>query len=121
MPHTEVRPGMRMATALFLVVEGTGAIAWWTALLLFPEKRIFFLAPGAPDTTLLAFIVPDIPLFVGGSLLAAYGVLRSRNWAWPVLCVHAGAAGYAALYAIALPVLRVCKRITFQLCPLNQA
>jgi hypothetical protein len=96
---------VRRLGAAFLGLQGAGALVWWGVLLLAPRARRPFLAPGAPDATLLAFAAADWPLFVGGSLAGAYALARRRSWAWPVLCVHAGAACYAALYALALPIL----------------
>jgi hypothetical protein len=87
----------------FLVLQAVGLILWWATLLLVPDARQPFLAPNAPDSTLLAFIVADFTFIVAGSLLAAYGLARRRPWAWIVLCIHTGAVVYAALYALALP------------------
>jgi hypothetical protein len=56
------------------------------------------MVTGAPDSTLLAFAAPDGILFIGAAGASAYGFWAGRRWAWPLLCVHAGAAGYAALY-----------------------
>jgi len=67
-----------------------------------PASRSPFLAADAPDATLLAFIWADLLLFVGGSLVGGMGLLANREWAWPVLCVHTGAAVYAALYCLTL-------------------
>jgi hypothetical protein len=90
---------------LFLSVQAVGGAAWWLMLLAWPRSRQPFLAPGAPDSTLLAFGVADVLLYVGLSAAGAVGVLRRARWAWPLLCVHAGAAGYAALYCWTLPTL----------------
>jgi hypothetical protein len=94
------RPG-----ALFLLAEAAGATLWWCVLLGWPGSRYWFMAQGAPDATLLAFAAADGLLFVGTAGAAAYGLWTRRPWAWPVLCVHAGAAGYAALYCWALVCL----------------
>ncbi len=91
----------KLGTA-FLVVQGLGGLAWWLVLLCVPTSRSFFLAPGAAEVTLLAFVFPDLLLYVGGSLAAAYGLFRGRPWGWPILCVHAGAAAYASLYVLTL-------------------
>jgi hypothetical protein len=84
----------------FLAVQGLGGLAWWLVLLAVPRTRVYFLIDGAPEVTLLAFVVADLLLFVGGSLAAAYGLFHHRPWGWPVLCVHAGAAAYASLYVL---------------------
>lgn len=89
---------MRRLGIGFLVAQAVGASVWWGVLLAVPASREAFLAPGAPDTTLLAFAAADGILFVGTAAAAAYALWASRAWAWPLVCVHAGAAGYAALY-----------------------
>ena len=95
---------VRLAAAV-LLAEAVGAIVWWALLIMWPASRQPFLAAGAPEVTLLAFGVADGVLFIGTAAISAYGILRDRRWAWPVLCVHAGAAGYAALYCITLTAL----------------
>src|SRR5262249_18007997 len=89
----------------FLSAEAVGASIWWGLLLSWPAARTPFMARGAPDTTLLAFAVADAVLFVGTAAAAADGFMGGWDWAWPVLCAHAGAAGYAALYCWTLAVL----------------
>jgi hypothetical protein len=93
---------MRTAAVLFLVWQGMGGLAWWAMLLAWPESRAWFRASDAPNVTLLAFFIADVVLYCGGSLLAAYGLMHARPWAFPVLCVHSGAAMYAALYCLTL-------------------
>ena len=78
--------------------QAVAAAAWWAALLAWPAARLPFKTADAPDSTLLAFGLADALLFVGTSAACGYGFARDRSWAWPLLCVHAGGAGYAALY-----------------------
>ena len=89
----------------FLTAQALGAAAWWCLLLGWPAARGPFLAAGAPDATLLAFAAPDAILFIGTSAASAYGLWANRGWGWPLLCAHAGAAGYAALYCWGLTVV----------------
>ena len=96
---------VRKLTSLFLALQGVGTFVWWAVLILYPPARKPFIAPGAPDTTLLAFFMPDLLIYAGGALVAAYGLLRQNAWAWPALCINAGASTYAALYALTLPFL----------------
>ena len=96
---------VRKLTILFLVLQGVGTFVWWAVLLIFPTAREPFMAPGAPDATLLAFLIPDLLIYAGGALVAAYGLLRRSAWAWPALCVNVGASVYAALYALTLPFI----------------
>ena len=93
---------LRRLGVWFLLAQAAGGSLWWCVLLVWPESRAPFLAKGAPDSTLLAFAVADGVLFIGTAGTSAYGFWAGRRWAWPVLCVHAGAAGYAGLYCWAL-------------------
>lgn len=95
----------RRLGAAFLLAQAAGGLVWWCLLLAWPPSRAPFLARGAPEVTLLSFAVADGILFVGTSAAAAYGLWGSRQWAWPLLCVHAGAAGYAGLYCWTLTAL----------------
>jgi hypothetical protein len=90
---------------VYLVLQGVGALGWWAALAAWPEVRVHFQPAGAPDATLFAFAVADLMLFAVGSLTAAVGVARGAAWAWPVLLVHCGAAVYAGLYCLTLPLV----------------
>jgi hypothetical protein len=96
---------MRRFAIGFLLAEACGAALWWAVLLVWPESRASFLVRGAPDATLLAFGVADGLLFVAAAMAAAWGLCMRRAWAWPLLCVHAGAAAYAALYCWTLVAL----------------
>jgi hypothetical protein len=96
---------LRRAAILFLVAQGLGASVWWIILFAWPESHRHFRAHDAPDSTLLAFAVADGLLFIGTSFGSAIGCWKRRRWAWPVLCVHTGAACYAALYCWSLTVL----------------
>ena len=91
--------------AIYFVIQGVGAVAWWGMLLTFPATRRHFLAPGAPDAMLLAFLLPDLILFAAASLLAAFGLWRGASWAWPVVCAQAAAGAYAELYCVNLMIL----------------
>ena len=95
----------RRLAIVFLTAQSLGALVWWSVLLMWPASRARFMAHGAPDITLLSFVVPDLLLFIATSLAAADGFWRSRSWAWSILCIHAGAAGYAGLYCWTLTAL----------------
>jgi hypothetical protein len=96
---------VRRFAAAYFVIQGAGTVLWWMSLAAMPGWRPRFLAPGAPEATLFAFGLTDLVFFVAGSFAAAYGLSRRRSWALPILCVQAGAAGYASLYAVTLPVI----------------
>jgi hypothetical protein len=75
----------------FLTLQGLGCLVSWGVLCLRPEVRQCFTATDAPDATLMALAVPDLLRFATGSLAAAWGLATRAVWAWPVLCMHAGA------------------------------
>lgn len=96
-------PFKRIA-AWYLLIEGIGGIAWWITLFVYPVHRSSFMADGSPDSMLLAFLIPDALLFVGGAFLSAYLVMKPTPWAFGVLWLHAGAVAYAALYCWGLVI-----------------
>jgi hypothetical protein len=96
---------LRRFAVWFLAAEAVGAVVWWAALLGWPVARTPFLARGAPDVTLLAFVVADLGLYAGTAAAAAVGLRAGRTWAWLVLVAHAAAAGYAGLYCWTLTAL----------------
>jgi hypothetical protein len=89
---------VRTLAVAFLVLQAVGVLVWWAVMFLYPQAREPFKANGAPDSTLFGYLPADLVFFVGGALLAAYGLARREPWGWPVLCVVAGACAYAALY-----------------------
>lgn len=89
----------------FLFAQAIGASVWWVVLFAWPASRQHFRAHDAPDSSLLAFAVADGLLFIGTSFGSAIGYWKRRRWAWPVLCVHTGAACYAALYCWTLTAI----------------
>ena len=96
-------PFKRIA-AWYLFLQGIGGTIWWVALFLFPVSRRSFMADGSPDSMLLAFLMPDALLFVGGSFVGAYAIAKSKAWAGYVLWLHAGAAVYGSLYCWGLVI-----------------
>lgn len=104
-PAREFVMTLRRFAVVYLFATAVGAAVWWALLLAWPAARGPFLAESAPDATLLAFAVADLLLFVGTAGACGFGLWKRRGWAWPVLCVHAGAAGYAGLYCWTLTAI----------------
>lgn len=86
-------------------MQGGAALLWWSMLLIWPAARRPFVFPGAPESVLLAFLGPDLMLFMGASWLAAWGLRKSTRWAWGMLCLHAGAVCYATLLCWSLVLM----------------
>lgn len=97
--------GLCLLAAGYLALQGCGTLLWWAMLGLVPASRQWFVATGAPHTTLWAFLAADLLLVAGASLCAAWGFATERRWAWPLLCVQAGASMYAGLYCLQLWLL----------------
>lgn len=89
----------------WLLIQALGATVWWVVLLCNPPARQYFMVPGCPDAMLLSFIVPDMVLFVGGALLAAYATTYNCAGHKSALWLHTGAACYASLFCLTMPVI----------------
>lgn len=85
---------------VYLLGIGLAGVAWWIIILALPAARGLFVPDGVSDDVLLALLMPDALLFCGGAIMAAIGLMNRCRWAYAVLCVHAGAAMYAALLTI---------------------
>lgn len=95
-PYTEVQPAkggnlvtpkLKQLAVCWLYCQGLLACAWWVLLFYAPSLRRHFLPGDAPDSTLLAFMVPDLLLFIAGALVAATGLVRGQRWGWYALLV----------------------------------
>lgn len=61
--HDRQPPYLRRLAVLFFLAQATGTAIWWLTLLLYPGTRAYFSAPGAPDSTLFAFGLPDLVFY----------------------------------------------------------
>jgi len=85
---------------LYLVVQAIAIAAWWCVLWFVPATRVPFVPPGCPESALFAWMLPDLVVLVGGSLLAAAAVTRQRPGARALLWLLLGAVGYATLWCL---------------------
>lgn len=97
---------IRTLGCIYFVGQAAALIAFWLVLWRSPASREAFLAPGAPHVTLTAFAWGDLLLYMPTSLLAAWALARRSRFLVPVLFLHAGAAMYAALYAIGFALMQ---------------
>jgi protein-S-isoprenylcysteine O-methyltransferase Ste14 len=95
----------RRVASTYLIGQSVLASLWWVMLVAVPASRRWFLPPSMPDEVLLSLLLPDAVLYIGAGFLAAWGLGGRAPWAWPVLVVHAGAVGYATLFALSIPIL----------------
>lgn len=102
MPNTDrLTPGRRL-TALYLTVQGGSGAIWWLALLLNPRFRSEFQPTGYPPDFISTFMLADLALFVGASLLTALLVGINHRW-WPrTLWLTTGAVIYAWLHTLGI-------------------
>lgn len=98
------RDSWRRAAIAFLWAEALGVFAWWAWLAIDPAAVRSFLPSTFPSQVLLAIAVGDLLLYGGFALLAAIGLQRGRRWAFTALCLHTGAAAYAALFGWGMAV-----------------
>jgi hypothetical protein len=92
-------------SAAYLLFQGFAGIAWWLMLFVEPRSRQFFRVAEAPDVTLLAFWLPDMMLFVIGSISCGLAILKNWQITRPLLWITVGATTYATLYNFALTAM----------------
>lgn len=92
----------RRSASNYFVVQGVAGAAWWALMLVWPASRAWFLSESSEGWLLGALAVPDLALYVVGSLIAAWVCRRSERWAPVAAGVVSGAAGYAALLCLGL-------------------
>jgi hypothetical protein len=90
---------MRIFTIVFLALCGFGTIAFWVATWLNAGLREKIANPAFPVQAMPALAIADLAIYTVTALAAGYGLLTGASWAWPMLCVHAGSAMFASLYA----------------------
>lgn len=88
--------------ALYFALQGMGAALWWFCMFWFPSIRIHFRTHRLSETGLMDFAWPDIPLFVGGSLLCAWALwhLPKSPWTQRLIWLMLGIVGYPTLYVL---------------------
>ena len=90
--------------AAYLVAQAAVVLGWWVAVLTSRTVRGWFFPYGGLDPAFVAFVLPDLVLIVGGSLVVARR--RLRGDAAPLASgVLLGAVGYGTLYTVGWTVL----------------
>jgi hypothetical protein len=84
---------------LYLCAQAAAIGGWWLWLWLVPAARAPFVVGDWPESTLLAFAVPDAVLVLAS--LAAAAALRSDHVAArPLMWLLTGAVTYATLWCL---------------------
>lgn len=89
----------------YLVLQGIAAAAWWVAIALSPGFRAYFFPADWDDAVWIAIAVPDLVVYVGGSIAAAFALAKKSRHALWVLAVHLGGACYAMLFCVGVTAL----------------
>ena len=76
-------------------------MAWWIGLQMSTAFRGWFELDPGHERVLDAFLVADLVVFVGGSLVTAVALARRSASAGLAAAVTAGGAAYATLYLAA--------------------
>ena len=88
------------SAAAFLVAQAVAVLGWWVVVFVTRGAREWFFPYGGLDPAFVAFLLPDLVLIVGGSLLVARH--RLRGTAPPVASgILLGAVVYKTLYTAA--------------------
>ncbi len=89
----------------YLLAQAALVASWWLVLWTVPAARAPFVVGGWPESTLLAFALPDVVVLVVGSAAAAFGLRAQRPWALPLVWLVAGAVLYATLWCVGTNVV----------------
>ena len=84
---------------MFLAICGFGTIVFWLVTWMNDGLRTKIANPAFPEQAMPALAIADLAIYTVTALAAGYGLLTGASWAWPMLCVHAGSAMFASLYA----------------------
>lgn len=94
----------RIIAAWYLLLQGIGALVWWAAILWWPKSHAVLIPHSITRDWMLVLLPADVLLFIGGSFFSGCMLLRGSPIAMPALAIHAGAALYAAIFAIVVAV-----------------
>ena len=86
----------------FCGLEAMGGLAWWVALVLWPETRNSFFPTPVDGRWFGALALADGALFVGSAAAAAIALARRAPQTPALLWLHAGICTYAGLFAVGL-------------------
>ncbi|HKO41994.1 MAG TPA: isoprenylcysteine carboxylmethyltransferase family protein [Pyrinomonadaceae bacterium] len=96
---------IRKTAAAYFLLQGAAVLLWWLTLFFYPSTRRYFQFDAAPETSLLAFSLPDVILLGAGSLVAGFLCFFGNKLASGAMWLVSGAISYATLYCLALAVL----------------
>jgi len=63
----------------YLVAQAVALLVWWAAVLFSQRIRTWFFPYGGLDPAFVAFLLPDLVLIVGGSVVVARRKARAES------------------------------------------
>lgn len=99
MTHKETLRVMPQLAARYFFIQGLGGFLWWLAMAWSPRVEVWFSHEPAPGG-IHQFLLADLVLFAGGSLLAAWALHRGSPSAAPICWTVVGATAYATLICL---------------------
>jgi len=97
------KPGTRL-TWLYLLTQAVSGFLWWVWLALAPDSRLYFIPSGLSDKFLVAFAIPDLIIFVFGSLITSIAYIKKWSCGAALIWTVAGATLYATLLCIGIQI-----------------
>ena len=85
------------AISRYLSFQAAIVAAWWIAMFLRPDWRVWFFAYPASWSD---WVLPDAAVFVALGLAASFGLQNRRSWGPSLFLLHTGGVGYATLACI---------------------
>lgn len=83
----------------YFYLQAAAGFLWWLGITTSSATRAFF---GMDERDVRQLFVPDLALYVGGSLAVAWAATNRPRWYRPLLLTHLGAVLYATLYCLSL-------------------
>lgn len=93
-----------LEAAAFYAATSLATIAWWLALILYPDVRPAFFGRGFSGSWMWLFLVPDLLSALVMSTAMLWALFRSRPFAIALAWIHFGAQGYAWCLTVGLAV-----------------
>lgn len=92
---------VRIAAALYFLVQGVGVFVWWALLFFAPATRRYFVLEPGSENSLLAFWLADLAFMGAGSLVAAWLCFAESQFRTIAAWFVTGSVSYAVLYCFA--------------------
>ncbi|HEX6124573.1 MAG TPA: isoprenylcysteine carboxylmethyltransferase family protein [Pyrinomonadaceae bacterium] len=96
---------VRRFAIIYFVLQGAAVFAWWIMLVARPDTRDLFRLQAGTDTSLFAFLPPDIAFIAAGSLITALLLWKESRYEIAAMWLVTGSISYAAIYTSAFTAI----------------